>query len=168
MTTLLRESAFWEEEEKTRAKKKGGSSPDARIKRRKKTRSINTRAPIKPRIRAKKCYSHPTNRSRVHVALRKTLNIRAARENFSPASFPTRNACTQHTKERERKNKRKKHAKNFQRKTTKDRPNATLFNLPHSPRRRRKTIYRRVSLLAWRVQPYLLLFVVMLLKCFCA
>jgi len=36
----------------------------------------------------------------------------------------------------------------------KDHPNATSFNLPHSPRRRRKTIYRRVSLLAWRVQPY--------------
>jgi len=48
MTTLLRESAFWEEE-KTRAKKKGGSSPDARIKRRKK-RALLT--PARPSNRA--------------------------------------------------------------------------------------------------------------------
>ena len=86
----------------------------------------------------------------------------APRENFSlplPASFPTRNACT-HARERESKTS----AKNVHLKTTflKDHPNATLSNLPHSPRRRRKTIYRRVSLLAWRVQPYLSL----LLLCF--
>ena len=73
----------------------------------KKTRSINTRAPIKPRIRAKKCYSHPTNRSRVHVALRKTLNIRAARENFSSTS-PRLFSHQKCVHKRERKTRRKK------------------------------------------------------------
>ena len=143
------------EEKKTRAKKKRRSSPRERAKRRKK-RATST--PARPSNRA---FERRNAILIQRIALESTSRFGkpstfAPRENFSLrafASFPTRNACS-HPTERE---KNTFCAKNVQlQKSTflKDHPNATSFNLPHSPRRRRKTIYRRVSLLAWRVQPY--------------
>jgi len=84
-----------------------------------------------------------------------TLNIRAARKFLSPCfRLFSHQKCVLHTREREKNTFCAKNVHLQNSTFLKDHPNATSFNLPHSPRRRRKTIYRRVSLLAWRVQPY--------------
>lgn len=100
-------------------------------------------------------FSSNESLSSPHRASENPQHSRRAKISLSLLSplFPPEMRCT-HEREREKNTFCAKNV-HLQKSTfLKDHPNATSFNLPHSPRRRRKTIYRRVSLLAWRVQPY--------------